>query len=81
MDRRYLVVVAVLLFGLTGCPAPLQSPPTEPVSKLGCQRLNGARIPSADGECADVLAGASCGASAPECKAAGVTCVCQKVFE
>jgi hypothetical protein len=81
MDRRYLVVVAVLLFGLSACPAALQNPPTEPVSRMGCERLNGARIPSADAECANVLAGVSCGASAPECKAAGVTCVCQKVFE
>jgi len=81
MDRRYLVVVAVLLFGLSGCPASLQNAPTEPVSKMGCQRLNGARITSADAECENALAGASCGATTAECKAQGVTCVCQKVFE
>lgn len=81
MDRRYLIVVAVLLFALTGCPAPLQPPPTEPASTMGCRRLNGERITAADADCTGVLAGATCGASVAECKAAGVTCVCQKVFE
>jgi len=81
MDRRYLVVVAVLLFALSGCPAPLQTPPPPPVSKLGCARLNGAQIKAADADCENVLAGASCGASTPECKAPGVTCVCQAEFQ
>jgi hypothetical protein len=81
MDRRYLVVVAVLLFGLSGCPAPIQNSPPPPVSKMGCARLNGAQIKAADADCQGALAGASCGASTPACKAAGVTCVCQAEFQ
>jgi len=81
MHHRYLIAIAVGLLVLSGCSLPPRNTPSTPVSKIGCQKLDGTRVSSADGDCENALPGATCGANAQECKVQGQSCTCRNEFE
>jgi hypothetical protein len=80
MHHRYLMATAVSLFVLSSCSLAPESTPSAPISKITCQKLDGARVTLADADCENALPGANCGTNAQECKEQGQSCSCRNQF-